>query len=163
MKKILTYISLVLLLVIQTAAGRYIRIFGVLPNLALTFTIVYSLTNGSFRAAALGLVCGLLFDSTSNGAFGLSGLIVMYIAIAASFFSRKYFYENKLAMVCGVFLFTVLYESILLVLTLVLFSEAPFFYCFVRFILPEAFINSVITVPVLMWVKWLNNEYIRGI
>lgn len=163
MKKILTYITLVLLLVVQTAAGRYIRIFGVLPNLALTFTIIYSLTNGSFRAAALGLVCGLLFDTTSSGAFGLNGLIVMYVAIAASFFSRKYFYENKLAMVCGVFAFTLIYESISLIMTLVLFSQAPFFYSFVRFILPEAVINSIITVPLLMWVKWLNNEYIRGI
>jgi len=162
-KKVLTYIILLLLLVIQTSAGSYIRVFNVLPSPALVFTIIYSLTNGSFKSAALGLVCGLLFDATSSGVFGFNSFLVMYLCISASLFSRKYYYENKLATVCGVFLFTVIYETLTLIFTVVLFSKAPFFYSFFRYILPEALINSIIAIPVLMCVKWLNNEYIRGI
>ncbi len=163
MKKVLTYVTLVLLLVIQTAAGRYIKIFGVVPNFALTFTIIYSLTNSMPRSAALGLLCGLMFDSCRVGAFGLGGLLVMYMAIMAAYFSRKFYYENKLATIFGVFIYTVIYRSVFLILTSVMFSQAPFFYTFARYILVEALLGSIIAVPVLLLVKWLNNEYIRGI
>lgn len=163
MKKILTYVTLVLLFVIQTSAGHYIRLWGVLPNPAFSFTIVYALTNGSFRGAALGLCCGLLFDSGTHIAFGFFGLVVMYLSCSASFFSRRYYYENKLSIFSGVFIYTIIFESISLIFTAVLYGEAPFFYSFARFVLPEALINSLISIPLLMWVKWLNNEYIRGI
>lgn len=163
MKKVLTYITLVLFAVIQTASGRYIKIFGVLPNLVLTFTILYSLTNGSFRAGVLGLVAGLIIDSLSSSAFGLNALLLMYTAIIASYFSRKFYYENKLASFCGVYIYTAIYESILLIFTQVIFSKAPFFSVFFRFILVESLINSAMAIPMLYVVKWLNNEYIRGI
>lgn len=163
MKKALTYICLVFLAVIQTGAGQYIRIFGVLPNLILTLTIVYSMTNGLVRSAVMGVVAGLLIDSTSHGVFGLNGLLLMYTAIIISYFSRKFYYENKLATFCGVFVYTALYESVLVILTQVIFSKTPFFYVFVRYVLVESIVNAVISIPVLYIVKWLNNEYIRGI
>ncbi|MBR3934361.1 MAG: rod shape-determining protein MreD [Clostridia bacterium] len=163
MKKTLTYITLVLLAVVQTAAGRHIKIFGVLPNLVLTFTILYSLTNGSFRAGVLGLVAGLILDSASASVFGLNALLMMYTAIIASYFSRKFYYENKVASFCGVYIYTTIYESVLLILTQVMFSRSPFFSVFIRYILVESLINSILAIPILYAVKWLNNEYIRGI
>lgn len=163
MKKALTYITLVLFTIIQTGAGRYIRIFGVLPNLILMFTIVYSLTNGSLRAGILGLVAGLLIDATSYGVFGLNALMLMYTSLIISYFSRKFYYENKLATFCSVFVYTLVYESLLLILTQVVFSKSPFFFVLGRYILVESLINAVISLLILYWVKWLNNEYIRGI
>ena len=163
MKKVLTYITLLFLVVFQTGAGRYIRIFGILPNLILIFTILYSMTNGSMRAGVLGLVAGMLVDSTSYGIFGLNALLLMYTAIIVSYFSKRFYYENKTAAFCGVLIYTLVYESVLLILSQVIFSKAPFFYVFVRYIIPESFINAVISIVVLYWVKWLNNEYIRGI
>ena len=163
MKKTLTYICLVLIAVIQTSVGRYIRVFGILPNLVLIFTVLYSLTNGSVRAAVLGLVSGLLLDATSLGVFGLNGLMLMYTALIASYLSRKFYYENKLATFLGVFVYTLIYEAVLLILTQVMFSKSPFLYVFWRYIIVESLINSVISIPMLYLVKWLNNEYIRGI
>ena len=163
MKKALTYITLILFVVIQTGLGKYIKFFGVLPNLILTFTIVYAMTNGMVRASALGLVAGLFIDSTSYGVFGLNGLMLMYTALIISYFSGKFYYENKTASFCGVLVYTAVYESFLLIVTQVIFSKAPFFYVFVRYILLESLINALISIPVLYWVKWLNNEYIRGI
>ena len=87
----------------------------------------------------------------------------MYTAIIASYFSRKFYYENKLASFCGVYIYTAIYESILLIFTQVIFSKAPFFSVFFRFILVESLINSAMAIPMLYVVKWLNNEYIRGI
>lgn len=87
----------------------------------------------------------------------------MYLALAASYFSHKYYYENKLAIAFGVFIYTLVYETISLVFTVLLLHEAPFIYSFFRIVFLEAVINSVISIPVFLWVKWLNNEYIRGI
>ena len=152
-----------MLLVVQTAAGRYIKIFGILPNIAFCFTIVYSLTNGTFRSAILGLCCGILIDSTTDVAFGFNSLVIMYIALSASYFSHKYYYQNKFAVALGVFIYSPIYETILIVFSVLLFSEAPFLYSFFRYAFVEAIINSLISIPVFLWVKWLNNEYIRGI
>lgn len=163
MKKFLTYLSLVLLVIVESSLGRYIEISGISPNPALCFTIIYALTNGSVRSAALGLVCGLLFDSVSNVAFGFNSLVLMYMCLMCSYFSRKFYYHNKTALVFGVFMYGIVYETVCLIFTAVTFSDAPFFYTFFRFILPEAFLNSLIAIPMLWWVKWLNNEYIRGI
>ncbi len=163
MKKVLTYIFLVLLFVIQTAAGHYIEIFGVIPNITLTFAIVYSLTNPMGKAAALGLLCGLLFDSCRVGAFGLNGLLLMYTCLTASYFASRFYYESKPVTAVGVFLYTAVYKALFLGLTSVMFSQTPFFQTFLRYVLVEALWNAVITIPVLSLVKWLNNEYIRGI
>lgn len=163
MKKALTYISLVLLLVIQTSAGHYIEIFGVVPNITLTFVILYSLTNSLTKAAVMGLVGGLLFDSCRVGAFGLNGLLLMYTSLMASYFSSKFYYESKTVTVAGVFIYTILYKTMFLILTSVLFSQTPFLYTFFRYILVEALWNAIIALPMLIWVKSLNNEYIRGI
>jgi rod shape-determining protein MreD len=163
LKKFLTYLSLVILVILETSAGRYIEIFGISPNPALCFTIIYALTNGSVKSAALGLVCGLLFDSVSDVAFGFNSLILMYMSILASYFSRRFYYHNIFALVFGVFMYSLFYETISLVFTAVIFSDAPFFYSFSRFVLTESIFNAIIAVPMLWWVKWLNNEYIRGI
>lgn len=163
MKKVLTYISLVLLVILTTSAGRYIEIFGVSPNPALCFVIIYSLTNGSAKSAALGLVCGLMFDSVSDVAFGFNSLILMYMCLISSYFSKRFYYHNKPALVFGVFMYSLFYQTVSLVFTAVIFSDAPFFYTFFRFALVEAIFNSIIAIPLLWWVKWLNNEYIRGI
>ena len=163
MKKALTFITLILVAAIQTGAGQYIRIFGVLPNLILTFTILYSMTNDSFRAGACGLVAGFILDSTSHGVFGLNALLLMYAAIIISYFSKKFYYENKTAAFCGVFIYTAVYEAVLLILSHVLFSNASFFYVFIRYIILESLINAIISILLIYWIKWLNNEYIRGI
>ncbi len=163
MKKTLTYIILFVLLAIQTSAGHYIKIFGVVPNITLTFTFVYALTNTPLRSAALGVVCGLLFDSCRVGAFGLGGFILMYTCLAAAYISSKFYYESRFSVASGVFVYTLIYNAVFLVLTSVLFGRAPFFYTFARYILVEALWNSLISFPMLILVKWLNNEYIRGI
>lgn len=163
MKKVLTYITLILFVVIQTGLGKYIRFFGVLPNLVLTFVVVYSMTNGMVRAAVVGLVGGLFLDSTSYGVFGMNGLMLMYTALIISYFSAKFYYENKTASFCGVLIYSALYESVLLIVTQVIYAKSPFLYVFGRYILLESLINALISIPVLYWVKWLNNEYIRGI
>ena len=150
-------------MILGTSLGRYIEIFGVSPNPALCFVIIYSLTNGSVRSASLGLVCGLIFDSVSNVAFGFNGLILMYMCLISSYFSKRFYYHNKTALVFGVFMYSLFYETLSMLFTAVIFSDAPFFHTFFRFALVEASLNSIIAIPILFWVKWLNNEYIRGI
>ena len=97
MKKVISYLTLVLLAVVQTGAGQYIKLFGILPNLILTFAVIYSLTNSSVRSAVMGLSAGIILDATTVGAFGLNGIFLMYTCLAVSYFSRRFYYENKLS------------------------------------------------------------------
>ena len=88
---------------------------------------------------------------------------MMYLAIAVSCFSRKFYHENKLFSICSVMLFTVIYETFSLAISVFMVPHIPFFYSFIRVVIPITIYNGCITVPLLMLVKWLNNEYIRGI
>lgn len=162
-KRILSYSLLVLFALIQTAAGRYIRIFGVLPNIALCYTAVYALTNSPVRAAPLGLLCGLMIDALSKGIFGANGLILMYFSMLASYLFGRYFFESRFCICIGAFIFTFFYELTSLLLVSVFGADAGFFYCLIRYIIPLCLINAILSLPMIILVKWLNSEYIRGI
>ncbi len=162
-KRILSYALLVLFVLIQTAAGRYIRIFGVLPNIALCYAAVYAFTNSLFRSAALGLACGLMIDALSKGIFGANGFALMYLSMLASYLFGRYCYESRLCISGGVFLLTLVYELSSLVLSSLFGSDAGVFYCLIRYILPLCIINSLLALPMTALVKWLGSEYIRGI
>ena len=164
MKKVLTFVSLFLLLVFQTTVGQYIKIFNVLPDFILTFAIVYSVSNMAFKSAVTGLVSGLLLDFTLvHSPYGISALIMMYTCTVVSNLSGKFYYESIPVSLCFVFGATVGYEFIYLLLTKGIFSEVSMVYALWRYIVPEAILNTIICLPLRLWVRWLKNEYIRGI
>ncbi len=162
-KRILSYALLVLFALIQTSAGRYIKIFGVLPNIVFCYTAVYALTNSSLRSAPMGLVCGLIIDTFSKGIFGANGFILLYLCMLASYLFGRYCFESRLCLMGGAFVFTLVYEAISVLLMSFFGTGLSFFYCLMRYILPLCVINSIISFPMIILVKWLNSEYIRGI
>lgn len=163
MKKILTALTFVLLFVIQTSVGSYLKIFNVSPNLLLTFVIIYSVNSELLKAALAGCVCGLLTDAAGAGVMGYNALLMMYIAAMSSVFANKFYNENKLVSSLNVFIIGFIYEFIKVAVFNALYGELPVFYMTWRYILPECIFNSISAIPLAYWINWLKNEYIRGI
>ncbi len=164
MKKFLTFLSLFLLLVFQTTAGQYIKLFDVLPNYMLVFIILYSMSNTHAKTLIFGVTCGLMMDAvSSHSLFGLSTLMIMFMTLGICWLTNRFYYENGVLAVVLVFILTFAYDFLYLFLTKGIFDEISMFYCFWRYMLPEAVLNSVICIPVRYWTLWLKNEYIRGI
>jgi rod shape-determining protein MreD len=62
-------------LVIQTVILDALPVFGARADLWIVLTVAGGLATGPDRGAAIGFVCGLIFDLTQNGPIGLGALI----------------------------------------------------------------------------------------
>ena len=163
MKKFLTGLAFAVLILIHFVASDSIQIFGVAPNLILTFVIIYSVNNEIYKGAIAGCVCGLFLDAVGVGAIGYNALAVMYIAALVASFSGKFYYENKLAVIITVFASSFLFEFVKVAVSNALFGDLPVFYVTGRYILPECIYNSVAALLLVPLANRIKYEYIRGI
>ena len=163
MKKVLLALTAFLLFIIQTSMSSSLKILDVAPNLIFIFVIVYGLNSSTFMAGVLGCVWGILIDCADYTVMGYNALILMYVSFLSSLISKKFYYDNRLVGVIIVFVSSVAYEFLRFFISNLLFSDASFSLVLFRYILPEAVFNSVLSIPLMWWIKWLKNEYIRGI
>ncbi|MFH2068249.1 MAG: rod shape-determining protein MreD [Candidatus Omnitrophota bacterium] len=101
---------------IQYLAFRYLRIFGIAPNLTLLLVLFLSLsfpgTIGLISALALGLYQDILFNSTIGG-HSIVYLLVAYIA--SRFLAEKTEFNTSTTLLYSVyfsFFFSVVYQTI---------------------------------------------------
>lgn len=163
MKKILSAIAVFFVYAIQTSIISRVDLFGIEINLMLTFALVYAAYSDLLAAGIMGCICGLLLDVSSSTVFGYNGLIVMYIAVLTSIVASKFYSESRLVSIIIVAVSCFLCELVRLALYNTMFESMSVAYASFRYILPQALLNSVVSVPVTVFVKWLKNEYIRGI
>lgn len=151
------------MILVQFFASDSMQIFGVAPNLLLTFVIIYSVNTEIYKAAIAGGVCGLFLDAMGVWAIGYNALLVMYIAALVASFSGKFFYENKLAVIITVFALSFLFEFVKVAVSNALFGDLPVFYVTGRYILPECIYNSIAALLLVPLANRIKYEYIRGI
>lgn len=163
LKKTLVILTAFFLFVVQTSLGETIDIFGVVPNLILVFAVAYSLDSSAFSAALAGCICGLLTDFSDNGIVGIGGFFMMCICFCASIVSKKFYYDNKLSGLIIVFVSGLLFELSKVFIVNLIYTEFSLTSVFFRFILPGAVYNSCLSLPLMWWINWLKNEYVRGI
>ncbi|MBE7049797.1 MAG: rod shape-determining protein MreD [Ruminococcaceae bacterium] len=163
MKKTLIILTAFVMFVFQTSLGELIDIFGIVPNLILIFVIAYSLDTTAFVASLVGCVCGIMIDFSDNGILGLGAIVMMYVALGANVVSKKFYYDNKFVGLIIVFISGLIFESSRFFIMNLLYSGTQTPLIFFRYIFPEAVYNSVLSVPIMWWVNYLKNEYIRGI
>ena len=163
MKKLLLILTAFLLVVIQTSMSPLLEIINVAPNLIFIFAIIYGINTSPFASCVAGCILGLITDCVDFGIIGYNALLLMYVSFFSSLVSNKFYYNNRLVGVVVVFVSGLIYESLRFALANFLIADALFSQVLLRYILPEAVMNSVLCVPLMWWIKWLKNEYIRGI
>lgn len=163
MKKILLYVALVLFAVVTTSLGDYIKFFGISVNLALVYTILYAVKSSPAQAAIMGCLCGLIMDLSGVNIPGINALIVMYISLGISYVANRFFYESKIFELFSVLLCVFFAQFFSLMITRAIFGTVSQLYASVRYILPSSALSVVAAVPMSFVIRWLKNEYIRGI
>ena len=163
LKKFSTVLTFAVLILIQFFVSDSIQVFGVAPNLMLTFVIIYSVNNEIYKAAIAGCVYGLFLDATGAWAIGYNALLMMYTAALVASFSGRFFYENKLAIIITVFALSFLFEFVKVSVSNALFGDLPVFYVTGRYILPECIYNSIAALLLVPLADRIKYEYIRGI
>jgi len=160
---ILSYLTLVVLFIVQTTLGRYIDICGIAPNLVFVYILCYSMYNFPVRSAVLCIVAGIITDMYSMEYVGLNAILYMYIGLAISNFASSLIKKNIWAVSLGVLLVSLLYHTVILTVNFVVPSYSEFAYPFVRFALPTAFYDAAVSLVMALWARSLSEDKIRGL
>ena len=148
MKKILPFyfFFIILLLVLQTTVLDYVAIFGIKPDLIITFVIAAALVRGNVEGAAVGLFAGLARDMMFGDVLGFHALLGFYLGMAAGSINRRLFRENMLVVLFFTFVYSVLYESTVYILNTVMSGNVKLLFPLTGVILPEAAYNCIAAV-----------------
>ncbi len=160
---VLTYITLIVIYILQTSLGIYIDIYDIAPNIIFVFAVCYSMYNFPVRSTVLCLVAGIMVDLYSQPYVGINALLYMYIGLAISNFAGSLIKKNIWTVALGVLVVSVVYHTAMLIINYVIPGYAAFWYPFLRIVLPTALYDGVISVVIACWARWLSEERIKGL
>ena len=163
MKKILTVAAFVILIVFQISVCEHLKIAGISPNIVLAFTILISINSSALTAGAIGCSVGLALDALCYGVVGCNALIMLYISVGASVVASKFYSENIFVSAIFVLIFGFLFDFSRAVVNNIVYDSISVSYITLRYILPGCLYNFLVSLPLFYVVRWLKNEYIRGI
>ncbi len=112
MKNIFTYLTLIILLVLQTTIFRHLEVLHIIPNLVLVFVVCYSMYAEPAKATVFAVVAGFVTDIIQTRHLGFSALIMMFIALLYAIVSSDYIKSNIVTVVLGTFVATFIYEGL---------------------------------------------------
>ena len=140
--------------VAQVSIFSAIDVFGAAPDLLLVTLVAVSLLRGSVAGAAGGFFAGLIVDTASLGALGLTSLVLTLAGFWIGRYGETTGRDRGHAPYLSIAVVTVLYEFGLLVVHFVLGESAPAVAVF-RSLLPAVILNLLITGPVYALVRRL--------
>lgn len=152
-KYILLYVSLLITFILQTTVAEKIAVFNVAPQLLLVFAICFSMANDVVPSMVFSAISGLLTDIAGGRVIGFNALLMMYLSMGIVYIGSEFFRDTPRAAVMLTALCTFLYELVFFIFTFAIFGNAYFFYIIYRVILAEVVYNSIIAVPVYLYVQ----------
>lgn len=153
---------MIILAAVQNSLGIYFKIFGVMPDLLLTFIICMSLNVGNPWGTVIGIAGGILEDIFFMNGFGVNSLSCMITAYLMGLAEEKIYRDN--IFIPGVFTFagTIIKESIVLLLLYFTKSQHNFAYAFNDIIIWEAVYNTVLAALLSRIIYRIGDRCIRG-
>lgn len=158
-----TYLTLVVLFVVQTTLGIYIDVYSIAPDIIFVFAVCYSMYNFPVRSTVLCLVAGILADLYTGSYIGVNALLYMYIGLAISNFAASLIKKNIWTATLGVLTVSVIYHTVVLIVYYVIPGYSSFAFPFLRIVLPTALYDAVLSLVMYRWARWLSEDRIRGI
>lgn len=119
MKKVIVLtILMIVLTILDNSLMPFIAFKRYFPSLLFIFIISSSIINGKWQALRIGIIAGLLQDLYFFNGFGVNCLTNMITCIIAAKIGESIFKEKKLIPVVSVFALTLLKQSLVFVLLL---------------------------------------------
>lgn len=140
--------------VMQVSIFAQFHVFGAVPQLLLVMLVAVALLRGSVAGAVGGFFAGLLVDSATLGALGLTALVLTLAGYWIGRYGETTGRDRVHAPFLSVAVISVLYEFGLLVVHFVLGESAPAGPVF-RGLAPEIVLNLILTAPVYALVRRL--------
>lgn len=115
MKRIILFITGVLLIVLENSVINYIDIFGVTFSILLPVLVISSLYMDEVEAGVIGLLLGLIVDISVGGIFGFNALVYAIISAVIAHY-KKNFYVDSTSMVMALIAISTAFQSLLMMI-----------------------------------------------
>lgn len=161
MKKALTYLTLIILAVLQTTLFPHLHIMGVIPNLILVFVVCYSMYADPVPATVFAIIAGLVFDVYQASNIGFNSIMMMYIGLGLSCLTSGYVKSNILTVLIFVAFATVMYEVIYAFLLYFIFGKVTLGTMWTISAIEAAY-NTVCAAVLMWWAKYLGEDEVRS-
>ena len=151
-------ISLVLAFLMGIAQSSLIspmRLGGASPDLVLLFVVAYVLVRGAVEGAFVALVGGLALDFTSGGPFGLSIVLLIFVAWIAGLGEMNIFRTAGIWPYLAVIVATVAYNIMFLLLLQITGRNVLWGPMLWRVLAPSLVVNALFMPLMYILVRWL--------
>jgi rod shape-determining protein MreD len=145
----------------QVSIFSQVHVFGAVPDLLLVTLVGVALLRGSVAGAVGGFFAGLIIDTATLGALGLTSLVLTLAGFWIGRYGETTGRDRGHAPYLSIAVVTVLYDVGLLVVHFVLGESAPAG-AVVRSLLPAIVLNLIVTRPVYALVRRLLRTLERG-
>lgn len=141
---ILNYAVLFILILLQTSRfAETLRIGNIRPDFVITFIVYVSLTASLLFAETLCFIGGIVLDIMSYSLLGVNGFVLTVLSVLLSRFKTQIFVEKAFSVFIVVFLSSLAYRILYLLLTVIFVVKINFFNDLLRISLPEALYSAV--------------------
>lgn len=160
MKKFIVPLIVLLLVGLQNSLFEFIRIFGVKPNIALTFIICYTLIKGNPEGTIAGIFDGLAEDIFFSGIYGINSIACMITAFFIGSIEGRIYKDN--IFVPGIFTFigTLIKELIVFLFLYLTRENINVTMALTSTIIPEAIYNTILAVIFFKSIVKFNNKFL---
>ena len=110
MKNLYIILIVFINLILQVTLYNFIKVFDVVPNVALILVVLFSLTTNVYMGGFIGLFTGLLYDVLIMDIIGINALIYFIVGVTLGNFSEEINRENKLLFVFVTAISTIFYH-----------------------------------------------------
>ncbi|OPL08988.1 MAG: hypothetical protein AVO33_08755 [delta proteobacterium ML8_F1] len=160
MRHVKVLLAAVLVFALQTTVISQLRIYGVVPNLILVTLLLMVLLPRDRSGIEFALIAGFLQDLFTAKALGTNVFIYVLIVMFFYYFKEMYFGENRISVVAGVVIATILYHLIFFITVIFLRDQYRSVLTVLGTAGIEAVYNSLLALAVLpLGRKWFESDF----
>ena len=155
MKKLYLILIVFVNLILQVTLYNFVKIYDVVPNIALILVVLFSLTTNEYMGGVIGLFTGLLYDILIMDIIGINTLIYFIVGVSLGHFSEEINKENKLLFVFITAIASIFYHLVTAFIMFFLRMNISNMLLILDKIIVQIILNSLLCIPVLILVNYL--------
>lgn len=155
MKRLYLLLIVFINIILQVTVYNFVKIYDVVPNIALILVVLLSVTTNEYMGGAIGLLTGLLYDILIMDIIGINTLIYFVVGISLGHFSEEINKENKILFVLLTAIASVFYHLVTAFIMFFLRMGLSNMLLILDKIIVQIILNSLLCIPVLILVNFL--------
>lgn len=157
LRKVLTFILILVCFVLQSTVFRNLSFAGIVPNLLIILTASFGFMRGDNTGILIGFICGFLIDIFYGDVLGFYAMIYMYIGFLNGKFNRIFYPEDIKLPIALIVISDLSYGMLCYILMFLLNGKFHFLFYLKSIILPEVVYTIVVTCLLYPIILFINN------